>query len=83
MEPEMADALIERWADMGFTATEVVDGRTQWKDFVLVDAFGRTLHSCPWIMVDGAERMAWLRGVEPGEAIGRDHFLRLDRGIVS
>jgi hypothetical protein len=72
MDPEMVDALIERWIALGFTATEVVDGRKQWKDFVLVDAFGFTQHDCPWITV--AERVAWLRATERGEVVGRDSF---------
>jgi len=72
MDPEMADALIERWVDLGFTTTEVVDGRTQWKDFVLVDAFGWSLYPCSWIMVNGA--VAWLTGTSPGEVVGRDDF---------
>jgi hypothetical protein len=74
MESEMADALIARWTDLGFTATEAVNGRTQWKDFVLVDAFGRSLYPCSWIMVDGAERLAWLRGGDPGGVVGRENF---------
>ena len=72
MDPEMADGLMQRWSDLGFTATEVVEDRKQWKDFLLVDAFGRCLYPCPWIMIDGA--VAWLRGTEMGEVVGRDSF---------
>jgi len=72
MDPEMADALIQRWTDLGFTATEVVDGRTQWRDLVLVDAFGFSQYNCPWIMV--AERVAWLRGKERDGVVDRSNF---------
>ena len=58
----------------GFEATEIVDGQTLWRDCCVVTSYGVSLHDCPWIMVDGSERIAWLRGTEPGEVIGRDHF---------
>ena len=75
MDPEMVGALIERWTRLGFTATEVVDGKKVWKDLVVCDAFGFSKHGiCPWIVVDGDERLAYLRGTEPGPIIGRDHF---------
>lgn len=77
MDPEMIDVLIERWTNLGFAATEVVDGKAIWKDFAILDSWGISQYDCPWIVVDGTERIAWLRGTEPGEVIGRDHFRRI------
>jgi len=73
MDPEMMDNLIEKWTWMGFTATEVAEGRTVWRDLCVVDAFGFSRHQCPWLLVGGAERVAWLRD-ERGEVVGREQF---------
>lgn len=76
MDPEMIDVLIERWTRLGFTATEIVDGKTVWKDLAIIDSFGISQYGCPWIVVNGAERIAWLRGTVTEEVIGRDNFRR-------
>jgi hypothetical protein len=66
------DGLLLRFTSVGFTATESINGTTLWKDFLIVDAFGRSKFDCPWIAVEDA--VAWLRGTEPGDVIGREHF---------
>lgn len=71
MDPEVMDKLVENWVGHGFTATELNGGKTVWADFCVVDAFGRSLHGCEWIMVDGVKRIAWLRGAEVGIVVGR------------
>ena len=78
MDPEMIDIWFEAWGKLGFQSTEMIDGKTVWKDFCIVDSSGFSDHDCPWIVVDGAERVAWLRGTERGEIIGRE-LLRPDR----
>lgn len=74
MDPEMDDVLIGNFTSLGFTATEVVDGRTVWRDFCVLNAFGISQHQCPWLVVDGAARIAWMRGTEPGVVVGREHM---------
>lgn len=72
MDSNDVDGMVARYINLGFTATQTVGEATCWKDFLIVDAFGRSQFGCPWIVVDGA--VAWLRGTEPGEVIGRENF---------
>jgi hypothetical protein len=83
MDSDEVDGLIARYTDLGFTATETIDGATFWKDFCVVDAFGFSQHQCPWIVVNGDERIAYLRGAEQGEVVGRDHFSQSERNMKS
>lgn len=74
MDPEMIDDLITKWTRLGFKATEVAEGKTVWQDFCVVTSYGVSKHQCPWIEVDSAMRVAWLRGVERREVFGREQF---------
>ena len=74
MDPEMMDNLIKKWTRLGFEPTDVVDGNAVWKDFCVVDAFRLSQHQCPWLVVDGAERVAWRRGSVHGKVVGRERF---------
>jgi hypothetical protein len=74
MDSSEVDGLITRYSCLGFTATESIGGVPFWKDFCVLDAFGRSQYDCPWIMVDGAERVAWLREGDPGGVVGRENF---------
>ena len=74
MDPEMIDIWIEKWTKLGFQPTEVVEGKTLWKDLCIVSSGGFSEHDSPWLIVDGAERTAWFRGAGRGDVVGRDHF---------
>jgi hypothetical protein len=74
MDGDMIANLIEKWTNLGFEATDVVDEKTVWRDLCVVDAFGFSQHDSPWIVVDGAERTAWRRGCDKGDVIGREQF---------
>ena len=77
MDPEMMDNLIEKWThQIGFKATEVVDGQVVWKDFCVVDSFRYSRHSCDWLEFEPTMRTAWLRGTDLGEVVGREYFRR-------
>lgn len=76
MDPDLMDNLITKWTRLGFEATESVGNSVIWKDFCVVTSYGVSQYDCPWIMVDSAERSAWLKGTVHGETIGRDHFRR-------
>lgn len=71
MSGDEADGLITRFTSLGFTATQSVENRTCWADFCVVNVFGVNQYDCPWIIVGGAERVAWLRGREMGTIVGR------------
>lgn len=68
------DYLIEKWTDLGFDATEDIDGKTVWKDFCVFSSFGGSDHICTWLCLDPCRRIAWLAGTEPGLVVSRkDH----------
>ena len=62
MDPEMIEIWIEKYAELGFDVTEMAEGKTVWKDLCIVDASGFSKYDCPWIKVDGSERIAWFTG---------------------
>lgn len=74
MAPNGIDLLIQKWGGLGFNATRVMDGKVVWCDLCSVNSFGFSRHQCEWIEVDGAKRIAWMRGVDPGEVVGRDSY---------
>jgi hypothetical protein len=76
MDPEVIDIWTENWTKLGFEVTEMVEGKTVWKDLCIVAASGFSDHLCSWIVVNGAERIAWLAGTEAGTVVGRDNFRR-------
>ena len=76
MDLDLMENLIAKWTRMGFEATESIGNSVVWKDFCVVTSYGVSQHDCPWIMVDPAERSAWLTGTLQRQAIDRDHFRR-------
>lgn len=77
MDPDLVDDLILKWVMLGFHPTEQTeDGRTEWRDLCLVSSYGASDFQCPWIVVDGAKRIAWLRGTEMGDIVGREQQFR-------
>ena len=76
MDSDEVGGLITRFTNLGFTASETVESRTCWADFCITDVFGFSQFDCPWISFDGDGRVAWMRGVERGEVVGREDFLR-------
>lgn len=76
MDPDLMDNLITKWTRLGFDATESVGNSVIWKDFCIVASYGVSQYDCPWIVVDPAERSAWLMGTVHREIVGRDHFRR-------
>lgn len=74
MDPEMMDNLIAKWTRLGFKATEVTDEKTEWLELCVVNSLGFSQHQCRWLVVDGAERIAWLHGTERGDIAGREQF---------
>ena len=76
MDSEMVDVWIEKYTRLGFEATELIDGKPVWRDFCILTSYGASQYKCPWIVVDGAERIAWLRGRNKGDVIGREQFKR-------
>jgi len=72
LDPDSARALVEGWQTLGFEPLVWVDGRLQWHELCVVDlSLGGPTVNCDWLDWDRSARVAWLRGLEPGPAIGR------------
>jgi hypothetical protein len=72
MDPAEARRLVEGWQTLGVEPLRWVGGKLQWKELCVVDtAHGGPTVGCEWIEWDPAARIAWLRGLEPGEVVGR------------
>ncbi|MGZ8217082.1 hypothetical protein [Methylomagnum sp.] len=75
MSPMDIRLLVEQWASMGFEPMDSRDGVQVWKDVCVVEAmFGGPTLPCDWIEFDGRERIAYLKGTEPGPTIGRNEM---------
>jgi hypothetical protein len=72
LDPASAMKLVEGWQALGVEPLQWVDRRLQWKELCVVDleAGGPTV-GCDWLEWDPRARVAWLRGSERGETIGR------------
>lgn len=72
MSPNDIGHLVDHWADLGFEPTELCDGEQVWKDVCAVESvFGGPTLPCNWITVDTDQRIAYLRGTEPGAVVRR------------
>jgi hypothetical protein len=63
--------LVAGWQVLGFEPLQWVGGTLQWKDVCVVESatVGPTA-PCDWIQVDRQARIAWLKGVKPGDVVG-------------
>jgi hypothetical protein len=72
MNPRDVKLIIDRWESLGFEATEMRNGKQCWKDVCVVESmFGGATLPCDWIEVDRGERIAYLKGTDPGQVAGR------------
>jgi len=75
MNPLDMRSLGSLWERLGFQAMETRDGRECWKDFCVVEGmYGGSTLTCDWIEVDRRQRLAYLKGTEPGPVAGRTVF---------
>lgn len=54
----------------GLQLREMVDGVRTWKDLCVVDYYDGPTNPCPWLEVDLADHLVWLRGTKPGPVAG-------------
>ena len=84
MSGERIDTLVAHWSNLGFQATERVDGKELWRDFCAVSsALGSSRYLCQWLGVDYGERCAFLIGTDPGPVAGRRFFHERRKSPVS
>jgi hypothetical protein len=73
MNPHDIQALVDRWANLGFEPTELRGGKQGWKDVCVVEVmFGGPTLPCDWLAVDTDQHIAYLKGIAPGAVVGRD-----------
>jgi len=81
MDPGSAGALVDSWEQRGFQPFTERHGVRCWNDVCIVEGiFGGPSLPCDWIDVDLRERIAYLRGHEPGAVVGPR---RLKAGTVA
>jgi hypothetical protein len=72
LDPAGARRLVEGWQAIGVEALQWVGRRPRWKELCVVDtANGGATAPCAWLALDLGARIAWLRGGDPGEPVGR------------
>ena len=70
--PHDIKVIVDRWAALGLEAMEEREGKQCWKDVCVVESlFGGPTLPCDWIAVDWAQRIAYLKGTDRGEVVGR------------
>lgn len=72
LDPQGAMARVEEWKGRGIEPLMWMDSKLVWKEICVVDArAGGPTVPCDWLQWDPKERVAWLRGIDPGVVIGR------------
>ncbi len=62
--------MLDEWEDMGFELLAVIDGVKHWKDLCVVNSGHGPSYPCEWIDYDHEKNIVWLKGVDPGAAVG-------------
>ena len=62
--------MLDEWEGRGFELLTEVDGQKHWKDVCVVNSGHGPSYPCAWIEYDPDQNIVWLKGEEPGEAMG-------------
>jgi hypothetical protein len=62
--------ILDEWESKGFELLTVIDGKKHWKDVCVVNSGHGPSYPCAWIEFDPDENIVWLKGHEPGVAVG-------------
>ena len=63
-------AILDEWQSRGFELLTMIDGAKHWKDLCVVNSRHGPSYPCEWIEYDREKNIVWLKGHEPGVAIG-------------
>ena len=63
-------AMLDEWERKGFKLVTVIDGQKCWVDLCVVNSGHGPSFPCEWIEYDRGKNIAWLKGHEPGIAVG-------------
>ena len=64
------ESILDEWQSRGFELTMMIDGKKRWKDVCVVNSGYGPSYSCEWIEYDPEKNIVWLKGREPGPAVG-------------
>lgn len=70
--------MLDEWERWGFELLTIIDSRKHWKDLCVVNSGYGPSYPCKWIEYDSEKNIVWLKGQEPGVAVGP-----LGRGIAA
>jgi hypothetical protein len=62
--------LLDEWEEKDFELLTIIDGEKHWKDVCVVNSGHGPSYPCEWIEYDAEKNIVWLKGQEPGDAIG-------------
>jgi hypothetical protein len=70
MSPHDLEDMLDEWESRGLQLLTVIDGQKHWKDLCVVNSGHGPSYPCEWIEYDPDRNIAWLKGQEPGDAVG-------------
>jgi hypothetical protein len=70
MNPLDLEDMLDEWEGRGFELLTVIDGQKHWKDVCVVYSGRGPSYPCAWIEYDPNENIVWLKGQDPGDAVG-------------
>jgi hypothetical protein len=62
--------MLDEWQSKGFELLTMIDGRKHWKDLCVVNSRYGPSYPCEWIEYDREKNIVWLKGHDPGPAVG-------------
>ena len=62
--------ILDYWESHGFKLLTMIDGRQHWQDLCVVNSGHGPSYPCEWIEYDPEQNVVWLKGHEPGVAVG-------------
>ncbi len=70
MNPYDLEEMLDEWEGKGFELLTINDGKKYWKDLCVVNSRYGPSYPCEWIEYDPEKNIVWLKGHEPGVAVG-------------
>ncbi|MFC1743487.1 hypothetical protein ACFL35_05780 [Candidatus Riflebacteria bacterium] len=64
------EELLDEWKGMGFELLNIIDGKKHWKDLCIVNSGYGPSYPCAWLEYNPKKNIVWLKGHEPGVAVG-------------
>jgi hypothetical protein len=70
MNPWDLEEMLDEWESMGFELLTMIAGKKHWKDLCVVNSGQGPSYPCEWIEYDPIKNIVWMKGREPGVAVG-------------